>query len=83
MSPEHVLASATMDVPKALMLVAQEVKGGTFNARAMRFGLRSGVVKIEWNEALRDKIPPDLQAEVAKLEAEVASGSVTVPRGSF
>lgn len=83
MSPEHVLASATMDVPKALMLVAQEVKSGTFNARAMRFGLRSGVVKIEWNAALRDKIPPDLQAEVAKLEAEVASGSVTVPRGSF
>jgi basic membrane lipoprotein Med (substrate-binding protein (PBP1-ABC) superfamily) len=83
MAPERVLASATMDVPKALLLVAQEVKGGSFNSRSMRFGLRSGVVKIEWNERLRDRIPAELQAEVAKLEADVASGTVSVPRGSF
>jgi basic membrane lipoprotein Med (substrate-binding protein (PBP1-ABC) superfamily) len=83
MAPERVLASATLDVPQALLLVAKEVKGGTFNARSMRFGLRSGVVKIEWNEALRDKIPAELRAEVDTLATEVASGSVTVPRGSF
>ena len=83
MAPERVLASATLDVPRALLLVAQEVKSGAFNARSMRFGLRSGVVKLEWNEPLRAKIPAELQAEVATLEAEVASGTVTVPRGSF
>jgi basic membrane lipoprotein Med (substrate-binding protein (PBP1-ABC) superfamily) len=65
------------------VLVAQEVKSGTFSARAMRFGLRSGVVKIEWNEQLRDKIPAELRDEVARLEADVASGAVSVPRGSF
>ena len=56
-APERVLASATLDVPRALLLVAQEVKSGSWSARAMRFGLRSGVVKIEWNEALHDEDP--------------------------
>lgn len=83
MAPERVLASATLDVPQALLLVAEEVKGGTFNARSMRFGLRSRVVKIEWNEALRAKIPAELWSEVEKLQTEVASGAVSVPRGSF
>ena len=82
-APERVLASATLDVPRALVLVAQEVKSGSFNARAMRFGLRSGVVAIEWNEPLRERIPAALRDEVAKLQADVASGSVSVPRGSF
>ncbi len=82
-APERVLASATLDVPRALVLVAQEVKSGSFNARAMRFGLRSGVVKIEWNEALREKIPAELRQEVEKLQADVVSGSISVPRGSF
>jgi basic membrane lipoprotein Med (substrate-binding protein (PBP1-ABC) superfamily) len=82
-APERVLASATLDVPKALVLVATEVKNGAWSARVMRFGLRSGVVAIEWNDALRDKIPADLKTEVDQLAADVASGTVTVPRGSF
>lgn len=82
-APERVLASATLDVPRALLLVAQEVKSGSFNARVMRFGLRSGVVQIEWNESLREKIPAALRSEVEKLQTDVAAGSVSVPRGSF
>jgi len=82
-APERVLASAMLDVPRALVLVAQEVKSGSWSARSMRFGLRSGVIKIEWNEALQEKIPEALRAEVAELEQSVASGTVTVPRGSF
>lgn len=82
-APAHVLASATLDVPRALVLVATEVKGGAWNARPLRFGLSSGVVAIEWNDALRDKIPADVKAEVDALAADVASGKVTVPRGSF
>jgi basic membrane lipoprotein Med (substrate-binding protein (PBP1-ABC) superfamily) len=82
-APERVLASATLDVPRALLLVAQDVKSGSWSARSMRFGLRSGVVKIEWNDALREKIPVALRGEVEALQAAVASGAVTVPRGSF
>jgi basic membrane lipoprotein Med (substrate-binding protein (PBP1-ABC) superfamily) len=82
-APEHVLASATLDVPRALVLVAQEVKAGQWSSRPLRFGLQSGVVAIAWNDALRDKVPAELRAEVDKLAQDIAAGNVTVPRGSF
>ena len=82
-APERVLASATLDVPRALVLVATEVKSGAWKSRPLRFGLKSGVVAIEWNDRLRDKIPAELKSEVDALAADVASGAVTVPRGSF
>jgi basic membrane protein A len=82
-APERVLASATLDVPRALVLVATEVKNGVWSARPMRFGLRSGVVAIAWNDPLRAKVPAELAREVDALAADVASGTVDVPRGSF
>lgn len=82
-APERVLASATLDVPTALVRVAKEVKAGTFQARAMRFGLASGVIRVEWNESLRSRLPAEVSAEVDKLVAEIASGALQVPRGNF
>jgi basic membrane lipoprotein Med (substrate-binding protein (PBP1-ABC) superfamily) len=82
-APERVLASATLDVPRALLLVATEVKGGAFQARAMRFGLASGVIRIEWNDKLRAQVPAEVTAEVDKLASDIASGALVVPRGNF
>ena len=82
-SPEHVLASATLDVPAALVLVAKEVKSGQWKSRPLRFGLASGVIKVEWNPKLADRITPELKAELDKLQADIASGALVVPRGSF
>ncbi len=82
-APEHVLASATLNVPAALLLVAKEVKAGTFTARPMRFGLASGVIAVEWNEKLRAQVPAEVGAEVEKLAGEIASGAFQVPRGNF
>jgi basic membrane lipoprotein Med (substrate-binding protein (PBP1-ABC) superfamily) len=82
-APERVLASATLDVPRALLLVASDVKSGKFQARPMRFGLASGVVRVEWNERLRDRVPAAVSAEVEALAGEIASGALQVPRGDF
>ena len=82
-APDRVLASATLDVPRALVLVAKEVKSGEWKSRPLRFGLASGVIQVEWNERLRDQIPPELKAELDKLAADIASGALQVPRGSF
>jgi len=82
-APEHVLASATLDVPRALLLVATEVKNGTFQAHPMRFGLASGVIRVEWNEKLRARVPDELRAELDQLAKDIASGALQVQRGSF
>lgn len=86
LAPGSVLASATLRVPRALLLVATEVSEGRFEPRALRFGLASGVVAVEWNETLAPGVldaADGLRAEVDALVARVASGEIAVPRGDF
>ena len=87
LAPERVLASATLRVPRALVLVATEVSEGRFEPRSMRFGLGSGVIDIEWNDALAPGVlaseADGLQADVDALVARIVSGEFTVPRGDF
>jgi basic membrane lipoprotein Med (substrate-binding protein (PBP1-ABC) superfamily) len=83
LAPDRVLASATLDIARAFLLVATEVRGGTFHARAIRYGLRDGVVGIAWNPALADRVPDDLRAETDALLAEIESGRREVPRAGF
>jgi basic membrane lipoprotein Med (substrate-binding protein (PBP1-ABC) superfamily) len=84
LAPERVLASATLRVPRALVLVATEVEEGRFEPRALRFGLASGVVAIEWNDALAPGLLSDrLRAEIDGLVARISAGEFTVPRGDF
>jgi basic membrane lipoprotein Med (substrate-binding protein (PBP1-ABC) superfamily) len=83
MGPGSVLASATLDIPQAFELVAREVKEGTFYARSIRFGLRDGVVGIAWNDALAERIPPDVRSDAERLVDEISTGRLQVPRGGF
>ncbi len=83
MAPGAVLASATLDVPRALVLVAQEVREDRFRPRSIRFGLRHGVVKIEWNDALVGALPAAVRARSEALVAQIESGALEVPRGGF
>jgi basic membrane lipoprotein Med (substrate-binding protein (PBP1-ABC) superfamily) len=82
-APDSVLASGTLDIPRALLLVAREVESGQFRARSIRFGLREGVVAIEWNEALQSRIPEPVRAEADALAERIRSGELEVPRAGF
>jgi basic membrane lipoprotein Med (substrate-binding protein (PBP1-ABC) superfamily) len=83
MAPAAVLASATIDIPLALLRVADEVKSGRFQARPMRFGLAAEVIRIEWNAALAAELPAEERAAVDALIGRIRSGEVVVPRGDF
>jgi basic membrane lipoprotein Med (substrate-binding protein (PBP1-ABC) superfamily) len=78
-APNVVLASAVIDIPRAFLNVAREVKEGRFTARIERMGMRDGVVTLEINPALRDRIPA---ADLARIEAareRIMSGELSVP----
>lgn len=62
LAPERVLGSAVIDLPRAFLLVAREVKSGAFQPRLESFGLKSGVIQYVANPALG--LPPELQARV-------------------
>lgn len=64
LAPERVLGSAVIDLPRAFLAVAREVKGGSFTPHVEAFGLKSGVIRYEANPALASRVPPALQAKV-------------------
>jgi basic membrane lipoprotein Med (substrate-binding protein (PBP1-ABC) superfamily) len=83
LAPERILASATLHVPAALLLVAREVSEGRFEARSIRFGLKEGVVGIAWNEPLVAGLPAGVKARAEELAREITAGALEVPRLDF
>ncbi len=83
LAPSSVLASAVLDIPQALLLVAREVNSRSFRPRSIRFGLRDRVVAIAWNESLRARVPESVWDRVASLVREIESGALEVPREEF
>jgi basic membrane lipoprotein Med (substrate-binding protein (PBP1-ABC) superfamily) len=83
MAPDVVLASATLDIPGALVEVARRVRDGTFAAAPLRLGLAQGIVALETNPRLAGLVPAEVQAEIDGLEARIRAGELVVPRGAF
>jgi basic membrane protein A and related proteins len=83
LAPDRVVGSAVIDLPRAFLLVAEEVKAGTFKPKAEEFGLASGVVRYEANPALASLVPAALRARVAAAADSIAAGTLrAVPRSS-
>ena len=83
MAPDVVLASATLEIAAAFVEVARRVRDGKFVAEPLRLGLDDGIVRLEINPRLRDRIPAAALAEVARAETRIRSGELVVPRGAF
>jgi len=71
LAPARVLGSAVIDLPRALLLVAREVQGGTFTPKIESFGLASGVVQYVPNPALDSMVPATLAARVRAAEDSI------------
>jgi basic membrane lipoprotein Med (substrate-binding protein (PBP1-ABC) superfamily) len=65
LAPERTLGSAIIDLPRAFLTVAREVKTGTFRPKIESFGLKSGVIRYEPNPALEPRVPAALWRRVS------------------
>jgi len=74
--PDRVLGSAIIDLPRAFLLVAREVRNGKFVPRVESFGLASGVVRYEPNPALEKLLPEGLMARVRAAGDSIAAGTL-------
>lgn len=72
--PERVLGSAVIDLPRAFLNVAREVKAGTFEPRVQSFGLASGVIQYVLNPLTAGRIPARLKAQVDAAADSIAHG---------
>jgi basic membrane protein A len=76
LAPDRVLGSAIIDLPRAFLLVARDVREGKFVPRVESFGLASGVVRYEPNPALEKLLPAGLMARVRAAADSIAAGTL-------
>lgn len=80
LAPGRVPGSAVIDLPRAFLTVAREVKDGTFVPKIESFGLKSGVIRYESDSTIESALPAALRQRVASardsiIAADTAPGA--------
>lgn len=83
LAPDRVIGSAVIDLPRAFLMVANEVKSNTFKPKVEAFGLASGVVRYVPNPALEAMVHETLRSRVQAAADSIAAGTlIAAPRPS-
>ncbi len=83
LAPDRVIGSAVIDLPRAFVMVAAEVKSGTFHPTVEAFGLASGLVRYVPNPALETMVHETLRSRVQAAADSIAAGTlIAAPRPS-
>jgi basic membrane lipoprotein Med (substrate-binding protein (PBP1-ABC) superfamily) len=77
-APEVTLGSVVIDLPRAFLQLAREVKNGTFTPRVVELGEESQVVTLVLNPTLLPRIPRPIRSRVDSLQALMAAGRFTI-----
>ncbi|HYC33047.1 MAG TPA: BMP family protein [Gemmatimonadales bacterium] len=81
LAPERVVGSAVIDLPRAFLLVAREVRQGTFQPKVEAFGLSSGVVRYDPNPRLDSLVSAQLSGRLKAAADSISAGTlVAAPR---
>ena len=76
LAPQHVLGSVVIDLPKAFLAIARELKAGRFVPRVESFGLAGGVLRYDPNPALDSLVPAALRARVQAAKDSILAGTL-------
>ena len=85
MAPDVIVASAVLDVPSAFVYMAKLVHDHQFKPHIYWLGMNEGIVSLVWNDRLvgAHGVRPETVAEIRKIEQQIRSGKLEVPRGKF
>lgn len=78
-APAVTLGSVVIDLPRAFMSVAREVKGGAFVPRIHVLDTRSGVMKWVLNPPMHTLVPTRTLQLVDSLERRMRAGTFSAP----
>jgi basic membrane lipoprotein Med (substrate-binding protein (PBP1-ABC) superfamily) len=67
-----------IDLPRAFLQIAREVKTKTFRPRVVELGEESHVVTLVLNQALSTRIPPTARARIDSLQTLMLAGQYKV-----
>jgi basic membrane protein A len=74
-APQVTLGSVVIDLPRAFLAVASEVKAGNFQPRVVAFDAKSDVVRLVLNPAIIDQIPPATRAKIDSVSERIHAGT--------
>jgi basic membrane lipoprotein Med (substrate-binding protein (PBP1-ABC) superfamily) len=69
------LGSVVIDLPRAFLTVAREVKNGTFTPRVISLGLHDNIVRLVLNPQLESTIPARVRAQIDSARIALDSGT--------
>lgn len=75
-APDVTLGSVVIDLPRALLRVAREVRQGNFKPQVVRLGLDTKVVTLVLNPALASRIPPAVRAAADSADRAIEAGTL-------
>lgn len=76
LAPDRVPGSAVIDLPRAFLAVAKEVKAGRFVPKIESFGLEGGVIRYQPNPLLEESIPAAIKARLAAVQDSIIAGTL-------
>lgn len=78
-APEVTLGSVVIDLPRAMMIIARDVKNGVFKGHVYRLGENDGVVRWTGNPKLAAEILPATVAKLDSARKMIDAGTLKVP----
>jgi len=79
-APTVCLASAVIEMPRAFVQLARAVQQQQFKADFIELNLKTGTIAVEWNAALKGKVPPPLMQKINRAEQQIKSGGIKIKR---
>lgn len=80
-APAVTLGSVVIDLPRAFLQVAREVKSREFRPRVVTFDARSDIVRLVMNPALHATIPARIRSQIDSVNARIHAGTFSaLPR---
>ena len=75
-APAVTLGSVVIDLPRAFLMVAREVKAGQFKPRVVDLGMKTGVVQLVLNPQLESRIPAATRARIDSAHRAIDAGTL-------
>ena len=77
-APTVTVGSVVIDLPRAFMIVARDVKAHKFQGHVYQLGGKEQVVTLVLNPARKDLVTPAMQAALDTAKAKLESGAIKV-----
>ena len=79
-APEVTLGSVVIDLPRAMMMIARDVRNGTFRGQVYHLGDVDGVIRWTVNPKLAAEISPATLATLDSAKKLIDTGTLKVPQ---